>query len=118
MNNEKNLNNFLNKLQSKFNIRGFCFLVIYKFNSSAPIVPIGPSTTDFQFDQKSSSIDQFMIGHGFNSEISQNKQMTNNFDNNPSHDNLKSQQITSNQLTSSDNSLGKKVKFFKIFFQK
>jgi hypothetical protein len=52
-----------------------------------------------------------MIGYGFNSEISQNKNMTNNFNNNPSNDNLKSQQISSNHLTSSDNSLGKKVNF-------
>jgi len=55
-NNEKNLNNFLNKLQSKnlylFHIRFF----LYEVDSSAPIVPISPSTTDFQFDQKSSSM--------------------------------------------------------------
>jgi hypothetical protein len=54
-------------------------------------------------------IDQFMLGHGFNSEIAQNKTMATSFDNNLSNDNFKSQQISSNQLTSSDNSLGKKV---------
>jgi len=50
-----------------------------------------------------------MLGHGFNSEIAQNKTMATSFDNNLSNDNFKSQQISSNQLTSSDNSLGKKV---------
>jgi outer membrane protein assembly factor BamE (lipoprotein component of BamABCDE complex) len=89
---------------------------------------MGPSTNDFQFDQKSSSmvniqtlyfhnqsfffvfkIDQFMVGHGFNSEIAQNKTMSASFDNNLCVDNLKSQQISSNQSTSSDISLGKKV---------
>jgi hypothetical protein len=45
-----------------------------------------------------------MLGHGFNSEIAQNKTMTASFD-----DHLKPQQISSSQSTSSDNSLQKKV---------
>ncbi|CAF1193530.1 unnamed protein product [Rotaria sordida] len=78
--------------------------------ANAPIVPIGPSTTDIHFDQKSSSmIDQFMVGHGFNSEIAQNKNMAASFDTNLTFDNSKSQQISSNQLTISENSLGKKT---------
>jgi len=50
-----------------------------------------------------------MLGHGFNSEVAQNKTMAASFDNNLSNDNSKPQQISSNQSTSSDNSLGKKV---------
>jgi hypothetical protein len=50
-----------------------------------------------------------MVGHGFNGEIAQNKSMAASFDNNLSNDIFKPQQISSNQLTSSDNSLGKKV---------
>ncbi len=45
-----------------------------------------------------------MLGHGFNSEIAQNKTMAAGFD-----DHLKPQQISSSQSTSSDNSLQKKV---------
>ncbi len=37
-----------------------CFFLLidflYELNSSAPIVPIGPSTNEFKFDQKSSSM--------------------------------------------------------------
>ncbi|CAF1115261.1 unnamed protein product [Adineta steineri] len=80
--------------------------------ANAPIVPIGPSATDVQFDQKSSMIDQFMLGQGFNSEVVQNKTMAASFDNNQSNDNVKSQQTSSNQSTSSDNSLGKKALTF------
>ncbi|CAF4351526.1 unnamed protein product, partial [Adineta steineri] len=79
---------------------------------STPIVPIGPSATDIQFDQKSSMIEQFMLGQGFNSEVVQNKTMAASFDNNQSNDNVKSQQTSSNQSTSSDNSLGKKALTF------
>jgi hypothetical protein len=50
-----------------------------------------------------------MAGHGFNSEIAQNKTMAATFDSNLANDNLKSQPISSNQSTSSDISLGKKV---------
>ncbi|CAF4066121.1 unnamed protein product, partial [Adineta steineri] len=80
--------------------------------ANAPIVPIGPSATDIQFDQKSSMIDQFMLGQGFNSEVVQNKTMAASFDSNQSNDNVKSQQTSSNQSTSSDNSLGKKALTF------
>ncbi len=63
-------------------------------------------------------MDQFMLGHGFNSEIAQNKNMTGNFDNNnPSNDSpqiQRSQQISSSP-TSTDTSLGKKVNFEKYF---
>jgi hypothetical protein len=65
-------------------------------------------------------MDQFMLGHGFNSEIAQNKNMTGNFDNNNlSNDSpqvQRSQQISSSP-TSTDSSLGKKVNFEKYFFQ-
>jgi len=64
-----------------------------------------------------------MAGHGFNSEIAQNKSMAASFDNNSSNDSPKSQrsqQISSsltNQSNSTEPSLGKKVKFFlKIYF--
>ncbi|CAF3421653.1 unnamed protein product [Rotaria sp. Silwood1] len=78
--------------------------------ANSPIVPIGPSTTDTHFDQKSSSmIDQFMLGHGFNSEIAQNKTMAASFDTNVTFENSKPQQISSNQSTISENSLGKKT---------
>jgi hypothetical protein len=51
-----------------------------------------------------------MLGHGFNSEISQNKTMASSFDNNLSNDMFKTtSQISSNQSTLSENSLGKKV---------
>jgi len=64
-------------------------------------------------------MDQFMLGHGFNSEIAQNKNMTGNFDNNNlSNDSpqvQRSQQISSSP-TSTDISLGKKVNFAKILF--
>ncbi|CAF4100717.1 unnamed protein product, partial [Rotaria sp. Silwood2] len=78
--------------------------------ANAPIVPIGPSTTDVHFDQKSSSmIDQFMLGHGFNSEVAQNKSMAASFDTNLTLDNSKPQQISLNQSAVSENSLGKKT---------
>ncbi len=53
-----------------------------------------------------------MVGHGFNSEIAQNKSMAASFDNNLSTDNPKSHQISSsltNQSNSTEPSLGKKV---------
>ena len=51
-----------------------------------------------------------MLGHGFNSETSQTKTMASSFDNNLSNDIFKpTPQISSNQSTSSENSLGKKV---------
>ncbi|CAF3566436.1 unnamed protein product [Rotaria sp. Silwood1] len=81
--------------------------------SNAPIVPIGPTattTTDFHFDQNSSSMmDQFMTGHGFNSEIAQNKSISPIFDNNQSNDNIKSQKISSSLTNSTENSLVKKT---------
>ncbi|CAF2579551.1 unnamed protein product [Rotaria sp. Silwood2] len=82
--------------------------------ANSPIVPIGPTaTTDFHFDQNSSSIiDQFMIGQGFNSEVAQNKSMSSIFDNNQSHDNKKSQQISpslTNQSNSTESSIAKKT---------
>lgn len=63
-------------------------------------------------------MDQFMIGHGFNSEIAQNKNMAAIFDNNQSGDNQnsqRSQQISSSLNTQSNSqevSLGKKVNKF------
>jgi len=57
-------------------------------------------------------MDQFMVGHGFNSEIAQNKSMAASFDNNLSTDNPKSHQISSsltNQSNSTEPSLEKKV---------
>ncbi|CAF0785506.1 unnamed protein product [Rotaria sordida] len=83
--------------------------------SNAPIVPFGETTTtttDLHFDRNSSSMDQFMIGQGFNSEIAQNKTMSSVFNNNLSDDNIKSQQISSsltNQSNSTENSLVKKT---------
>jgi len=59
-------------------------------------------------------MDQFMAGHGFNSEVAQNKSMAASFDNNLSNDSPKSQQISSsvtNQSNSTEPSLGKKVNF-------
>ncbi len=50
-----------------------------------------------------------MLGHGFNSEVAQNKTMAASFEQNLSNDNLKAQSIVSNQFFSTDNSLGKKV---------
>lgn len=47
-----------------------------------------------------------MVGHGFNSEISQNKALANNL----SNDNYKSSNNSSSQLTSSENLIGKKIK--------
>ncbi|CAF1526039.1 unnamed protein product [Adineta ricciae] len=73
------------------------------------IVPIGPTTTDIQFDQKSSMIDQFMLGHGFNSEVAQNKTMAATFDGIASNDTLKSLQASPSQAVASDNHLGKKT---------
>jgi hypothetical protein len=67
-------------------------------------------------------MDQFMVGHGFKSEIAQNKTMSSTFDENLSNDNLKSQslqQLSTNQSNSPDISLGRKVNFFakeRIFF--
>ncbi|CAF3314982.1 unnamed protein product [Rotaria socialis] len=78
--------------------------------ANAPIVPIGPSTKDMSFDQKSTSmIDQFMLGHGFNSEVAQNKSMAASFDSNLSADSLKPQQISPNQSTVSESSIAKKT---------
>lgn len=59
-----------------------------------------------------------MVGHGFNSEVAQNKNMASMFDNNSSGDSPKSQraQPISSSLTGSSNttevSLGKKVILF------
>ncbi len=58
-----------------------------------------------------------MVGHGFNSEIAQNKSMAATFDNNLSGDSPKSQrsqQISSSLITQSNSTetpIGKKVKF-------
>ena len=49
-----------------------------------------------------------MVGHGFNSEVAQNKSMAATFDHNLVNDNLKSPAISSSQSIS-DISLGKKV---------
>ena len=54
-------------------------------------------------------IDQFMLGHGFNAEIAQNKGMAAHFGSHLSSDNVNSQQTLSNKSTSSENSLGKRV---------
>ena len=54
-------------------------------------------------------IDHFMLGHGFNAEIVQNKSMAAHFNSSPSMDNVNSQQTLSNQSISSENSLGKRV---------
>jgi hypothetical protein len=99
---------------------------------SAPIVPIGPSNTDIQIDHASASmvsilnetfllfcttasqIDQFMLGHGFTSEVAQNKSMAATFDHALGTDSPKSQHIPlstsmTNMSNSAENSLGKKV---------
>jgi hypothetical protein len=57
----------------------------------------------------SEKIDQFMLGHGFNSEVAQNKTMAATFDSSQSTDTFNSQQNSTNQSTASENSLGKKV---------
>ncbi|UJR28491.1 hypothetical protein I4U23_009729 [Adineta vaga] len=84
--------------------------------ANSPIVPIGPTTTDVSFDQNASSLmDQFMIGHGFSSEISQNKPISNNFDQNLSNDSPKSQRSqqfsssSTNQSNSTEISINKKT---------
>jgi hypothetical protein len=52
-----------------------------------------------------------MLGHGFDSEIAQNKNMAASFDNHQSDDNLKQQQISTRQSTpTTENSIGKKVR--------
>ncbi|CAF3724612.1 unnamed protein product [Adineta steineri] len=81
--------------------------------ANAPIIPIGPTTNDIVVDHNSSSMmDQFMLGHGFNSEISQNKSISSNFDSNASHGSPKlqhSQQTSANSSNSTEVSLGKKT---------
>mgnify|MGYP006983680545 FL=1 len=89
------------------------------FDNSSPILPLGPTTTDIKFDHNSSSsmMDQFMVGHGFNSEVAQNRNMASVFDSNSSNNSPKAQR--SEQISSSLNSqqnystdapvLGKKV---------
>ncbi|CAF1947799.1 unnamed protein product [Rotaria magnacalcarata] len=80
---------------------------------NAPIIPIGSSKTDFHADQSSCSmIDQFMIGHGFNSEVAQNKSLSTAFDENASNGSPKLHQKSvslSNQSNPSENSLVKKT---------
>ncbi len=57
-----------------------------------------------------------MAGHGFNSEVAQNKSMAASFDHNQVNDNLKSPVVSSSQSTS-DISLGKKVIILSISSQ-
>lgn len=73
--------------------------------ANSPILPIGPITSDVQFDHNSSAsmMDQFMVGHGFNSEVVQNRNMASTFDSNSSNDSPKPQR--SQQISPSLNSL-------------
>lgn len=126
-NNERSSSSFLSRPQSKVS-HSRNVVCSFESISSAPIVPIGPSAADLQFDQKSSmvrvshalirhssrcfffeQIDQFMLGHGFNSEVAQNKTMAATFDTNQAADAFKPQQLSSNQSISSEHTLGKKV---------
>ncbi len=64
-----------------------------------------------------------MVGHGFKSEIAQNKTMASTFDDNVSNDTPKSQSLqhlSTNQTNPPDISLGKKVNFLEkiVFFIK
>jgi hypothetical protein len=60
LNNVKNSNNFHNKQQSKTKYSIEIFSFQWKF-FSAPIVPIGPTTTDVHFDSSSSSMVNFKM---------------------------------------------------------
>jgi hypothetical protein len=74
-------------------------------------------------------MDQFMVGHGFTSEIAQNKSMAASFDNGSSNENSKSQSsphslvsssaaaaTSNNSSNTNENSLGKKVSCLNIYF--
>ena len=53
-----------------------------------------------------------MVGHGFKSEVAQNKNMASTFDNNSlNNDTPKSQSLQELSTNSSDTPLGKKVNF-------
>lgn len=60
-----------------------------------------------------------MLGHGFNSEVAQNKSMAASFENNVSIDSLKPQQVSLNQSSTTENPIGKKVNknMMKIYLQ-
>lgn len=60
-----------------------------------------------------------MLGHGFNSEVAQNKSMAASFENNVSIDSLKPQQVSLNQSSTTENPIGKKVNknTMKIYLQ-